>query len=287
MPENLGSPLLAARSLAQILGILGVGFVQSSGELSKQIFPVAFYVSYFDVVGAVGYGYPVTESLHVGMNLKVVNRRFTIDRIPVTDYDAILSNVFSDLESSTTGVTADLGGLYTAPFGTEFGLSLQNIIPLQTLDDQISTQFINHSVMYDRDQNDQIIVNAQGDTSMIRVKRPVDLITPFELSLPLIANIGVSHPISEYWQVGLDWADLFENDARYSSTWARLRIGTEYRYPLWPGKLELAGRIGFGDERLSGGLGFIIYDHVYLDGAYAYERLIQEYAYFAQFRVVL
>jgi hypothetical protein len=282
-PENL---IQVIRPVLQIAGILGAGFLEDRNTFSQEVFPVAFYLSVMDITGSVGYGKTVWKNIDAGLNLKLINRRFSLNRIPVVEYDEIIDNAFSDLSENVTGITCDLGLHTVLPFGTNVGLSLMNIIPLAQLNDEISMDFIQHTLMYDL-QNGQKQVSSDGDTMMIRMKRPVVLTLPFELKLPFSMNIGLQHAITPKWSAGLDWLDVFENDSRYHSTAGRIRIGTEYRQPLWPGKLTISGRFGLGDEHGCGGLGLAFWNTAFLDGAYAWDTLLHVWTYYAQLRIIL
>jgi len=278
IPEDLDNPLSATKSILQIMSILGSGIIEDNQSFSQEILPVAFYLSYIDVIGTVGYGKNIWKELNAGAALKVINRRFSINRIPVVDYDEIIDNAFSDLSQSVTGITLDLGMQTRLPFGTNIGLCLMNILPLQTLNDEISMDFIHHSTGYDIDN---------GDTTIVRYKRPVELILPFELKLPFCANLGIYHDFNRHLSLGMDWQDIFENESRYQSTGGRLRFGGQYEQPVWSDKLTVTGRLGFGDEHVCGGLGIEIYKAVILDGAYAWDPIIESYAYHTQLRIVL
>ena len=161
-----------------------------------------------------------------------------------------------------------------------------NVIPVQSLEDNITMDFFNQQTAYDR-VNGHKQVDASGDTMMVRYKRQVYLSLPFELKLPFLVNIGIDHKINNYWTVGLDWIDFLENDTRYTSTMGRLRFGSQYTHTLWENKLNIAGRLGFGDEHLCGGVGFQIYNLVFLDGAYAWDPVIEAYSYYTQLRITL
>ncbi len=286
IPENLENPLQAAQSVLQMMGILGAGLILENNTFSYEIFPVAYYLSYMDIVGTIGYGKPVLDNLNIGANLKVINRRFLLDRIPVVDYDQIIQNAFKDFSTHITGITADLGAQISLPFGTQMGVSLINILPVKTLNQTIQMDFMHHQVAYDR-VNGQKQVDANGDTLMLRYKRPVLLDLPYALHLPFLINVGFYHQLNNRWSAGLDWLDLLENDSRYKSIQGRLRLGTQYIYPLWMDKLEITGRFGYGDEHFSGGLGLKIYNTFYLDGAYAWDPVINDFAYYMQFRIVI
>lgn len=284
IPENLDHPLQAAKSMLQIMGILGAGILQDNRTFSQEVFPVAFYLSCIDVVGTAGYGRSVWKYLDAGANLKVINRRFSLNRIPVVEYDALIDKAFSDLNKSVTGVTLDLGFHSRLPFGTEVGLSLLNIIPMKSLEDNIQVDAIQHEIAYDLLAGKKQ-VNEDGDTLMVRYKRPVNLTLPFDLKVPFLVNIGFRHDITKQLSVGFDWLDIFEENSRYQSTAGRLRVGTQYIQPVWQDKLSITGRVGVGDEHVCGGIGFSIFQTVLIDGAYAWDPVIQNHAFYAQLRV--
>ncbi len=286
IPDNLENPLQAAQSVLQMMGILGAGLILESNSFSYEIFPVAYYLSYMDVVGTVGYGKPIWNNLNIGVNLKIINRRFLLDRIPVVDYDQIIENAFKDFSTNITGLTADLGIQMKLPFGTEAGLSLLNLVPVKTLSQTIQMDFMHHQVTYDR-VNGEKQVDVNGDTLMIRYRRPVVLNLPYELNLPFTINLGLHHPINSNWSAGLDWLDILRNDSRYDSGLGRLRLGTRYKQPLWKDKLYITARLGCGDEHLCGGLGFKIYNILYLDSAYAWDPVTDDFAYYTQLRIVI
>lgn len=286
IPENLDHPLQAAQSVLQMMGILGSGLIMENNTFAYEIFPVAYYLSYLDIVGTVGYGKPITDNINIGANLKVINRRFLLDRIPVVDYDQIIDNAFRDFSTHITGITADLGAEIKLPFDIEAGISFINLLPMQTLNQTIQMDFMNHQVTYDR-VNGQKQVDASGDTLMIRYKRPVLLNLPYELDIPFLINLGLYHQLNSKWSAGVDWLDILENHSRYQSTLGRLRFGTQYKQTVWRDKLDITSRLGYGDEHLCGGLGFLIFNQVYLDGAYAWDPVIDDFAYYTQIRIVI
>jgi len=285
IPENMDNPVQAARAAAQIFGNLAHVFLFESESLTNEVFPMAFYLAYLDMVLSVGHGFQVNENLHLGINLKLVNRRFSTDRVPVADYEAILSNAWSSLQTDVTGVTADIGALYTLPFGTQIGASFQNILPMKSLDNQIEIPFRFPQVNFDRDEQNNIITNTEGDTALVSTYRRINLIRPFSLKTPFIANIGLSHPITPNWDVAFEWVDVFENDVRYGKSTERIGLGTEYRFGLWQDKLLLAVRTGLADEHWTVGLGMHILNRVRLDGAMAYDRMVKAHSYFTQIKV--
>lgn len=286
IPENLDHPIQAAKSMLQIVGILGTGILQDNRTFSQEVFPVAFYLSHIDVAGTAGYGRSISKYLDAGVNLKIINRRFSLNRIPVIEYDQLIDKAFSDLNKSVTGVTLDMGLHSTLPFGIKAGLSMLNVIPMKNLEDDIQLDAFQHNIAYDLKAGRKQ-VDEKGDTLMVRYKHPIELTMPFELKVPFLINIGIRYDILKQWSVGFDWLDLLENSSMYKSTAGRVRMGTQYVQPLWPQKLSMTGRLGVGDEHVCGGIGFSIFQTVLIDGAYAWEPLIREYAYYVQLRVTL
>jgi len=285
IPENMDNPVLSAKSAAKIMATLATDFLSGGETFSDEIFPIAYYMSYIDIIGAFGYGFQWKDNWMFGANLKVVNRRFITDRIAVIDYDQILNDAWDNLKSDVTGITFDVGGLYQSSFGTSFGLSLQNIIPLQTIKKSINTEFKFPKLFFDRDENNQIITNAEGDTAIASSVREVTVNRPFELKCPFIVNIGVCHPITPNFDVALDWVDIAEQDSRYERIAERIRLGTEYRLKTWKDRLMFAFRVGMADERLTLGLGLNITKYFQIDGAYAYDRFVEAPSYFGQIKI--
>ncbi len=285
IPENLDQPLLAAKSLAQMLGILSTVFLGPGEGFVKEVFPMAYYMSYIDLVGTVGYGFQWKKNWLFGANLKVVNRRFSTNRVPVVDYDQIIEEALSVLDTEIWGVTGDLGCVYQSSFGTNFGLSLQNIIPVNSISKSFETSFRKPVIYYDRDLQGNLITNAEGDTAMVSAYRTINLTRPFELKSPFIANIGIYHPLTKDWDVSLDWVDVLEQDSRYESTIGRVRFGSEYRLEPWKDKLLLSLRAGVADENFCFGLGLNITKYFQIDGAYAYDRFVDTYSYFSQVKI--
>ncbi len=283
LPNDLNDPQQVANAILSLQGIL-----QPLQELNNfdDALPVAYSLSYVDLVGAFGYSYDVTPNLSIGVNLKVVHRRFSAERILFKEYENILNIFKRDLNQYITGVTLDIGGLYKFPNGTEVGLSIQNIIPVQKITSTLKANF--DFTYFDYETNDQgkKVVNAQGDTLLQSVNQPVKIEWPFDLKLPMIINVGATHPITENWDVSLDWVDVSkQEDVLYVDYPERFRIGTEYRLDAIKQKLGVAFRIGMADERFTGGIGFNIFKALQIDGAYAYDNYVDAYSYYAQIKL--
>ncbi len=285
IPENLDNPLESAKSITKVLGTLSTVFLGKSQGFVNEVYPIAFYMAYLDIVGSVGYGFQWRDHWMFGANLKVVNRRFSTNRIAVIDYDEILNEALNKLESDETGITADLGCLYKFDFGTSIGLSLQNLVPIQTIKESITTDFRSSPrFIFERNPNGSIHTNAEGDTAIVAAFRKISVERPFELTSPFIISAGVSHSVTNNWDVALDWVDIAEEDSRYTKTTQRIRLGTEYRFNLWKNKYILSIRSGMADEKGALGLGFNIMNYLQLDAAYAYDRFVDTYSYFGQIK---
>lgn len=285
IPTDLSQPVKAAKSMFELLGIMKTVFLDNKQTASDAIFPIAYYASYMDIVGAVGYGRPLTDRFYVGGNLKIINRRFSLDRIPVIDYDQILDRAFDNLASDVTGITLDAGAYYQCPWKTEIGLSLQNIIPVKELSSSIETSFSFPQVILDRNENGGLIIDSEGDTALVSTIRNITFNRPYILKVPFLVNLGFNQPITENWNVSLDIVDIAEQDSRYESYWDRFRFGTEYRYEPFKDRLMLIPRFGIMDSRIAVGFGMQIIKVVHLDGAYAYDRFVDAFSYYMQMRV--
>lgn len=260
--------------------------LDANGEIKEGALPEAYAVSYLDLVGAVGYALPLSKELSIGANLKLINRRLSSKRVAPDYFDKILSEVRKDFNTSVTGVTLDLGGLYRFPSGTQVGLSILNAIPVQKLASNMSARFIATGIAdYDRDPSGNIIVDANGDTALVGAEQKVLVRIPIELKEPLLLNVGVTHPITQQWDVSLDVVDLASQDDKFENYLQRLRIGTEYRLDAIKDHLGIALRAGFADKRPTLGLGINLFRIVQLDGAFAYDSFIGENSYFAQVRL--
>ena len=272
IPATLDDPAATARAVVQLTAALAPAMI-GPRKFSDKAYPTAFYSSYFDVVGAAGYGFSLSKNLMIGVNLKIINRRFLLDRIAVDDYDEIIDNVWDKFKSDVTGVTGDLGVHYQFGFGTAVGAAFQNIVPLKEITKSIDTDFQFYKLIPREGRLDSLVT---WETTITR---------PFELKVPFIVSLGVCHPLTKNWDLALDWVDLAENDTRFEKTADRIRLGTEYRLHTLNNLLTLTPRLGLSDQRVALGLGMKILKFLHIDGAYAYDRFVNEYAYYAQLKI--
>jgi len=278
IPSTLDNPMATARAVIQLTAALAPALV-GPRKFSDKALPIAFYNSYFDIVGTVGYGLSIYKNLNLGANLKIINRRFLIDRIAVDDYDEIISNTWDKFKSDVTGVTCDLGAHYQFKFGTSVGATFQNIIPVKEIKKSIDTEYkFNKILKYDitRDGKIDSLKYVTWETTITR---------PFALKVPFIMGIGICHPLTKNWDIAFDWVDIAENDTRYEKTEDRIRLGTEYRFDTLTNALTITPRLGLSDQRIALGLGLNILKLIHIDGAYAYDRFVNEYAYYAQLKI--
>ena len=283
IPNDLNNPDEVTQAIFSLEAPL-MTVLDAMGNVTPDVFPVAYAVSFLDVVGAAGYAYNVNDNLAIGTNLKIIHRRFSTKRIVVDKYDNLFTDIRSDLNNWITGFTFDLGGLYNFPTGTTVGLSLQNIIPAQKLTSHLRATLPVQYLDYDRDQNGKIIVSGK-DTALVNYSIDVNVDLPFNLKLPFIINLGVAQQITRNFDVAFDWVDIAEQELLYDKYTERLRIGAEYRLDAMERLLGITGRIGFADNHPTFGLGLNLFRALQIDGAYAWDSFVDDYSYFAQMRI--
>ena len=279
---------ITLEGIRQLAGIVLPLINPNTGQLDlSNALPIAFAISYADIIGAVGYAHTLSDELSLGANLKVINRRLSTKRIANDNLDEIISETRKDFSSSVTGFTFDLGALYALKStGTEFGLSLHNVIPIQKITSRMTANFdVGAIVDYQRDSGGNPITNANGDTALVAVHRLVKLNIPFDLETPFIANLGAIHALTDQWDVALDWVDIAAQDKRYENYIERIRVGSEFRLEAINEVLGIAFRMGLADNQVTGGLGLNLFRVVQIDGAIARDSFIDETAYYAQIKV--
>ncbi|MEO8398220.1 MAG: conjugal transfer protein TraF [Ignavibacteriaceae bacterium] len=283
IPNDLNNPQEVQNAINSLEGLLKT-IVNASDDISQEALPVTYSVSYIDIVGAAGYGFKITPHFNVGANLKIINRRFSAKRIVTQDFNDILNILKKDFDANKTGFTMDIGALYDFDFGLRAGISVQNIIPFQTLTSTLNAEVTQSGYDYKRDQNGNIIINNNGDTVLQAVTRNVNLFLPFDLKLPLLVNLGATFSIDKNWDVSFELADAAEQDTRYISYENRIRLGSEYRLET-SNNFGVSFRLGLADNRITGGLGFNIFRILQIDGAYAFDSYVQAYSYYGQVRL--
>ncbi len=282
IPNDLNNAQEVANAVNSIANLLQT-LVDASGNVSLDAFPVTYSISYIDIVAAAGYGIKLAPGLSLGANLKVINRRFSAKRIVTQDFNEILNVLKKDFDANKTGFTMDIGALYDFNFGLRAGLSIQNLIPLQTITSTMNARVTQSGYDYKRDQNGNIILDNNRDTVIQVVTRNANLFLPFDLKLPILINLGANYAINRNWDVSFELADAADQDTRYNFYENRIRLGSEYRMET-SSKFGVAFRAGLADSRLTGGLGFNIFRVCQIDAAYAYDEYVQSYAFYGQIR---
>lgn len=251
-------------ALAQIIGPLIDP--DSHGLRYSGAMPQTFAVAYADIVGTAGYGYRVTPDISVGANLRILNRRVSTRGINAGNYTSIMAELRKDFDVSVTGFTMDLGGVYhLESTGTDFGLTLQNVIPMPEVH---STASFN-SVVYDSAMNAQTVAVA----------------IPVEFRVPLLVNFGATQPLTKNWDASFDVVDIAARDDKHVNAGGHIRLGSEYRLEAVPGSLGIALRGGLAERKITGGIGCNIFRVVQIDGAYGWDYYVDDYAIFAQLRL--
>jgi hypothetical protein len=291
IPENtqdLTSDVLL--NLAQIVGTL----FDENGDISSAALPKAFAMSHIDIVAAVGRSFRVNDRLDAGVNLKVINRRFSTKLISADNLDRVLSEARADLRHTATGFTFDVGALYRfSPTGPRVGVAVQNLLPVKTVSSSTAFDFtIPAGAAYvddgtgspavgSVDGSGNYIPDPAGDTLLVIENRDLHIVQPFRLKAPLLVNAGVLVPIRPHWDATFDWADMLSKDKTYDKTADRIRIGTEYRVPQLDERLAL--RAGLAGRRLTGGVGVTL-SVVQIDFAYARDPFLEKDALYTQVR---
>ncbi len=282
IPNDLNNSQEVISAVSSIAGLLQT-LVDASGNISLDAFPVTYSISYIDIVAAAGYGMKLTPHLNFGANLKIINRRFSAKRIVTQDFNEILNVLKKDFDANKTGLTIDIGALYDFNFGFRVGLSVQNLIPLQTLTSTMNAKIVQSGFDYKRDQNGNITLDNNRDTVIQVVTRNANIFLPFDLKLPILINLGANYSINRNWDVSFELADAADQDTRYNFYENRIRIGSEYRLET-ANNFGVAFRVGLADSRFTGGLGFNIFRVFQIDAAYAYDEYVQTYSYYGQIK---
>ena len=303
IPENaqeLGPAV--QRELAEVIeSVFG-----ADGQLSSDGLPQVFSVSYLDAVGAIGYAREVREDLSLGAKLKVLHRRLANKNVDAENLGHVLEETREDLDEYVTGVTADIGGLYHyEPTGTEIGMVVRNLIPVQSIKSTARFRFVTSEQYYLTERlynynqglplegtseepyvgyydpdDDEWYLHADADTLLYVESQVQNQYLPIELQAPLQLNLGVLHPINGNWDVAVDWVDILSQDSMFGSYADRFRVGTEYR--LMANVLAL--RAGVADQRFTGGFG-VNFRLLQFDAAYAYDNYVEDNTYFVQLKL--
>ncbi|MDH4069956.1 MAG: conjugal transfer protein TraF [Ignavibacteria bacterium] len=273
-------------AISRLQGITDFIVDPTTGAVSAEAFPTMYAVSFADIVGTLGYGYRVSDQIDLGVNLKVLNRRFSFDRLSYNDAEDIAQNFLSDLETGTTGFTADVGAMLRFHPQVEIGVSLQNIIPFQSLSSSYEFRRTNTTITHERDANGNFILNSSGDTSLVAIVQNVTVNGPAKLTLPFIATTGAVFHALEDLDFAIEWVDMFaQQEKRYEAYFDRIRLGAEYRFHLLGNVLMIPVRMGLSEGVPTFGFGANFGDILMLDLAYFGSNFRKAPAYGAQLRV--
>ena len=265
LPDDLGT--LTGDQIAALINFTALLIDPATRQPNYvNAIPQVFALSYMDIVATAGYGYTLTPAISVGASLKLFNRRISTNVIDAENYRSIVTNLRSDFASSVTGVTIDLGGLYhLGRTGTDFGLTLQNIIPLP----KSTSNAVFRVVGFDSAGN----------------QVPYEVTVPVEFSVPFVMSAGASQPITPHWDASFEWVDIAAQDPKHVNFTGRLRLGTEYRLEAIPEMLGIAFRGGVAERKLAGGVGLNLGRVLQIDAAYAWDNYVDDDGVFVSLRL--
>jgi hypothetical protein len=265
----------ASEARAQLKALADQVIDPVTGQVVPGALPGFYSLTYADLVATAGYGFMIADSLSVGADLKIINRRFSAARISSGDASDITQKLFGDLRTGVTGVTFDIGAMYRTSFGLSIGLNIQNLIPLKILSSEYSIDYNSVRVQRELDASGNPIVNAQGDTALVSYAQKTTLNGPSKLALPVVANIGALFPITKDWDASFELVDIAQQVSTYGSYSQRFGFGTEYRLHFFDDNFHVAPRVGFANVEPTFGLGLAYRHLVMLDLAYYTSRIVQ------------
>jgi len=239
-----------------------------TGVVSQEALPAIYALNYADLVASVGYGFTPVDGLELGVAARILNRRFAVDRVNVDDTKNLAERWLAGLKSGSTGLTFDIGGIYTPSPRLQIAATLQNLIPTQTLRSSFELDFLRASVAGYRDSTGRPVVNADGDTALAVWRQKVIVEGPAELSLPFWAEAGVVYRASEDLDLAFEVVDIVAQEERFDSYWERLRFGAEYRFRFLDGTLVVPVRMGLAETIPTFGAGIELARTMRLDVGY-------------------
>ncbi len=243
-------------AITRLQGISELIIDPATGTVNPGALPTLYSVTYADLVGTLGYGVRLNEAFELGLNVKILNRRFSFDRLSVGNASDIAQDFLSGLESGTTGFTLDIGALYRVSPKVELGVSLQNLIPFQTLKSSYDLNTTRTTVSKELDGNGNPVVNSNGDTSLVATLQRVFLTGPAELKLPFYASAGAMVHATDDLDFTFEWVDIAaQQDVRFDSYIDRFRFGAEYRFHFFGDALIVPVRMGLAELLPTFGVG--------------------------------
>jgi len=265
----------ASDALAQLKALGDQVVDPATGRVVPGSLPGFYSLTYADLVATAGYGFMIADSLSVGADLKIINRRFSAARISSGDASDITQKLFGDLKSGSTGVTIDVGAVYRTSSGMSIGLNIQNLIPVKTLSSEYSIDYNSVQIQRDLDANGKPIVNTKGDTALAAYTQKITQNGPSSLALPVVANVGVLFPITRNWDASFELVDIAQQVTTYSNYAQRFGFGMEYRLHFFGDYFNVSPRIGFANVEGTLGLGLSYRHLIMLDAAYYTSRIVQ------------
>jgi hypothetical protein len=263
-------------AIERIEGITDILVDPVTGEVNTTAIPAIFALTYADVMATAGYGMTLFDLVDVGANVKVINRRFSVNRMSFSDVADFPEGAFRGLSYSVTGVTLDLGGYYRAPSGLALGVTLANVIPFRKLSTSYHSDYTTAWLQTLRDSAGNPVVNADGDTALVAYTQFNEVSGPAELNLPFVANAGMLLPLTSDWDVSVEIVDIFDKESKYPDYGERVGVGTEYRLRFFGDMFQVSPRLGFAQLNATAGLGLSYAGVVRLDFAYFTSRYIDE-----------
>jgi hypothetical protein len=266
----------SAEAIERVRGLTDQLVDPVTGQVYAGSLPSMYAVTFADLMATAGYGTKIFGLVDVGANLKVINRRFTVNRLNSEEAGDITQKLFAGLESGITGVTVDLGGYYRAPSGFAAGLTLENVIPFKSLSKEYTTTYSTVRLANDLDSAGNPIVNGDGDTALVSYTQTNRVSGPIDLEMPFVANAGVSVPLTADWDLAAELLDVFDQQTRFEDYSERISIGTEYRLRFFGDKFHVSPRVGYSQLNPTAGLGLSYAGIVRLDLAYFTSRYVDE-----------
>lgn len=267
----------------------------NEGNLTPQSLPRIYSVSIIDFIFVAGYGYSISDKFKLGVNWKIVNRRFNTALIDAGNVGYINNNTSLGNYTPFWTSTVDVGGLYIdKQKGLAVSAVFKNIIPTTNDISSTTQSFVSSSISIPTDangdkyigrvENNQFIADPNGDTLVYSDIQDIKYINLYTLKTPFLFNLGVNKRLHKDIDLSLDVVDIFMQDDMYGEFYNRIRLGAEYRFF----KDIFAARAGLSDIYPTIGFGTNIHVKNLLmqfDFAYAYNNLTKSPGYFVQLKL--
>lgn len=267
------------------------------GRVKPSALPTVFAVGFADISTVAGYAHPIGDRFSLGVNINYVTRLFASSVLSIHNYAYALRTAAGQLAnvSSNHVVTMDLGGLYQDSINKfDVGVSLQNLIPLLTIEDDVNYFSSSETFTVRRNESGDAMVgdyneetgvftvNPEGDTLVDYSSKQTNNIIPLKLKLPFIATVGGRWEATSFLNLSAEWKDIFANDAWGYGVYAdRISLGAEIDF-----RDILFFRTGLASHRPTVGMGvhttIVKKFNVGLDMAYTYDNFAHEMGLFGE-----